>query len=142
MRRPNGDLLDVETVEAEAAAEAVEVELETGLQMVEAELVETVGAETMLHFSDLGQMKNPGDSGTGHIVMENPFTNQISSVHHDGYSINIFSLNKRTDHLFRVLFHLYLHLFESPATSVSACYSTSRSSEQSGSLLLWWWRPL
>ena len=77
MRRPNGDLLDVETVEAEAAAEAVEVELEleTGLQMVEAELVETVGAETMSHFSDLGQMKNPGDSGTGHIVMENPFTN-------------------------------------------------------------------
>ena len=57
MRRPNGDLLDVETVKAEA----VEVELETGLQMVEAELVETVGAETMSHLSDHGQMKNPGD---------------------------------------------------------------------------------
>jgi hypothetical protein len=30
------------------------------------------------------------DSGTGHIVMENPFDHQISSVHHDGYSIIIF----------------------------------------------------
>jgi hypothetical protein len=30
------------------------------------------------------------DSGTGHIVIENPFYNQISSVHDDGYSVNIF----------------------------------------------------